>query len=373
MANRSARVWVLPTALLIIGIALAVPKFMAMATEGGQSSGGGRQSSPTAVRVVNVDPQTLEDKLVLNGSLAGGESITVRAEIVGRVIRVLFSEGSEVTRGQVLVELDDAELRAEKAALETELRLAEENYRRQRRLREQGLTPEESYDQALSRRNVLETRIELIDARLAKTVIKAPFSGVIGLRNVSPGELIDRDIPIANLDVVSTLKLTFGLPEVYQSRLRRDQPVELTVAGVDERFSGEVYAWDPRIDEVSRTIRVRALVDNPERKLLPGNFATVELALETIDDALMVPSTALVRGLDRNKVYVMEDGKAVERTVQVGLRTDEEVQITSGLKAGDRVIYLGVQSLRDGQQVAVAEESRTPDGLRPGNVDDRQG
>jgi len=373
MAKRHPRIWVLPITLLIVGIALAIPKFMALATEGGQSSGGGRQSSPTAVRVVDVVPETLEDTLVLNGSLAGGESITVRAEIVGRVIRVLFREGAAVSRGQVLVELDDSELRAEKAALITELRLAEENYRRQQRLREEGLTPEESYDQALSRRNVLETRIELIDARLAKTVIKAPFSGVIGLRHVSPGELIDRDIPIANLDVVSELKLTFGLPEVYQQRLREDLQVSLSVAGIEERFSGEVYAWDPRIDEVSRTIRVRALVDNPERKLLPGNFATVELALETIDDALMVPSTALVRGLERNSVFVMEDGKAVERTVEVGLRTSDAVQITSGLAAGDRVIYLGVQSLRDGQQVAVAEEGATPDGLSAAATDSRRG
>lgn len=353
MAKRRSKAWVLPVVLLIIGITLAVPKYLAMSGE--DEDGGRRERAATAVQVVALEPRPLDDTLMLNGTLAGSESITLQSEIVGRINRVLFREGSQVNQGQVLVELDDSELRAEMAALQTQLELAEETYNRRQRLRQGGLVSEEDYDEARNNRNVLQTRIDLLDARLAKTVIRAPFSGVIGLRQVSPGELIDRDTPIANLVIVEELKLTFGLPEVYQSRLRERLRVSLRVAGVEQRFEAEVYAWDPRIDEASRTIRVRARVDNPERLLLPGNFATVELSLQRFPNALMVPATALVRGLEQNTVYVLQEGKAVARTVQVGIRTRDQVQITDGLQAGDQVIYLGVQSLRDGQAVAVAD------------------
>lgn len=354
MAKQRSKAWVLPVALLIIGIILAVPKLLDMAN--GKEGGGGRRGGgATAVRVVTLEPREIQDTLMLNGTLAGSESITLQSEIVGRVTRVLFREGSRVSEGQVLLELDDSELRAEKAALRTQLELAEETYARRQRLRQNGLVSEENYDEARNNRNVLQTRIELIDARLAKTVIKAPFSGIIGLRQVSPGELIDRDTPIANLVIVEQLKLTFGLPEVYQARLRENLSVTLQVAGVEEIFQGQVYAWDPRIDEESRTIRVRARVDNPQRRLLPGNFAIVELALESIPDALMIPSTALVRGLEQNSVFVVEEGAARERSVEVGLRTRDQVQITAGLAPGEQVIYLGVQSLRDGASVTVSD------------------
>jgi membrane fusion protein (multidrug efflux system) len=344
-----------PALILVIALALIVPKLLTRAepeATGGSRGGGGG----VAVRVVTVQPEELQDRLVLNGVLSGWESVDLRSEVLGRVTDISFEEGTAVAAGELLVRLDDSELQAEAATLEAELALARQTLERRETLFADRNISEESLDQARNQVVVLEARLELIQARIAKTRIVAPFPGIIGLRSVSPGEILSPDRVIANLEQTDPLRLTFSLPEVYQDRLRPDMPVTLEVAGLGRTFSGRVTAWDPRVSEDSRTIRVRGKVPNPDGRLFPGNFASVELVLETIPDALMIPSTALVRGLERSTVYVAEDGQAAARTVTVGIRTRDAVQITSGLQAGDRVIFQGVQALRPGQAVRVVRE-----------------
>lgn len=350
------RIWILPSVVTAIAIALAVPKLLPLASsESTANASPVRGERTTAVRALTIEPSSLDSQLLLNGALAGNEAVVIKSERMGRIAEVLFEEGARVNEGQLLVRLDDSELQAEKGAVTTELELAESTFRRYRTLIDSNVVSREQFDEIQSRRNVLKARLKLIQTRIDKMAIRAPFSGVIGLRLVSPGELVDADTAIADLVVINPLKLTFGLPEIHQSRLAADLPVSLRVAGINRTFTGTVYAWNPRIEESSRTVAVRAKVDNPEGLLLPGNFASVTVTLETFTEALMIPATALVRGLEESIIYVVEDGVAKRRAVSVGVRTRDQVQVLDGLQVGDQVVYQGVQSLRDGRRVTLVE------------------
>jgi membrane fusion protein, multidrug efflux system len=202
---------------------------------------------------------------------------------------------------------------------------------------------------------VLRADLSLVEAQLARTQVRAPFSGVIGLRYVSEGAYVSPQTRIASLQALSPMKLEFSIPERYSGRVTIGDAVSFTVAGAPQRFRGEVYAVEPRVAEETRTLLIRARVPNPDGALLPGAFADLELVVEEIDGALAVPSVAIVPELAGRTVWVVDGGRASQRPVETGLRTDAAVQITGGLAAGDTVLVSGMQVIRAGQPVQVTE------------------
>lgn len=311
----------------------------------------GSSPAPLAVQVMTMRPTTFAETITATGTLRAAEAVELQAETSGKITAILFHEGTTVRHGDLLVKINDADLQASRKRAVARQQLAAIREGRLAKLVLEGGANQQDYDAAASELQVQHAEIQLIDAQIAKTEIRAPFDGVIGLRFVSAGSYVSPVSRIATLQSVDTVKLDFSIPEKYSGHVRPGQPVKFTITGETITFVGEVFAIEPRIDELTRTLLLRATVPNSHGRLLPGAFAHVGLALAAHDDALLVPAMAVVPGLVEKNVFVVEDGKAVHRPVQLGMRTETEVQILAGLSPGDVVITSGLQSLRSGQAV----------------------
>jgi membrane fusion protein (multidrug efflux system) len=337
---------------VVAAAVLLVPRLRSSGEPAGPSSGAALE--PLEVEVLELVGHRIVERFSTIGTIQADESIEIRSEISGILKRILFDEGSRVGKGQSLLEIDDVELVAERDRARHRLELAQLRENRQQDLLAQGLTSQEDYDLALSQLNVLQAELRLAQAQLDKARISAPFSGVIGLRSVSPGAAITPQTRIATLQKLDPVKIEFSVPENHAGRIRAGDTVTFAVRGSSGGYEGKVYAVEPNVDSETRSLRVRARCANPGGELLPGAFADVELAINAIEDALTVPALAVIPELGSKKVFVIEDGKAVPRLVETGVRAETEVQITRGLDAGDRVIVSAIQRLNSGLPVREA-------------------
>lgn len=319
-----------------------------VAREKGGERGGG---AALPVYTEKVQSRTLQERITATGAIVADESIELVSEVSGKVVSISFEEGSLVKAGDVLLKIDDTELAAQAARAESRVALARAQAGRQNQLVAAGGTSREALDVAESEVSVLESEVRLARAQLAKTDIRAPFDGVVGLRHVSVGAFINSSARIATLQKIDTIKVEFSVAERHLDRVRTGAEVRITVAGIAEPFSGTVYAIEPRIDPATRTLSLRARAANPGSLMLPGGFATVELPLREIPNALLVPASAIITGLNDQQVYVLENGKAQPRKVQTGLRLARDIQILSGLEPGATVITSGQLQLRPGVSV----------------------
>jgi membrane fusion protein (multidrug efflux system) len=344
-------------ALLLVGGALVPRLLSSRSTEQAPEA---TSSAPSAVpvQVVTVTPQTLTERLSTTGTIRANENVELVAEIAGKVAAIHFKEGSRVAANQLLVEIDDTQLAAERERAAYRLRLAERSEERQRRLLEDGLTSQEEYDFALSELNVLKAELELAEARLVKTRIHAPFAGIIGLRDVSIGSYLTPQTRIATLQDVNPVKIDFSVPEKYVQHVKAGATIQFRTKGSDDVHTGTVVAVEPLVDLETRSLTVRALSPNPDGVLLPGAFADVEIVVRRIEDALAVPSRAIIPELGGKKVFVYAAGEAQPRPVQTGLRTSELVEVTEGLEPDDQVIVTAIQRLRPGLPVEIEAEER---------------
>ena len=310
---------------------------------------------PLEVDSLVVKPRLLVERFATVGTIRADEQVEIQSEISGILEEVRFDEGSRVGRGQLLARLDDEQLVAERDRARHRVELAVLSEARQSDLLEQGLTSQEDYDLALGQLNVLRAELRLAEARLEKTRIRAPFQGVIGLRSVSRGAALTPQTRIATLQRIDPVKIEFSVPESRAGRVEPGEVVEFRIKGSDRVFAGEIYAVEPRVDRETRSLRARARCPNPAGELLPGAFADVELAINEIEGALTVPAMAVIPELGSKKIFVVEEGRAVPRLVETGVRTETEVEITRGLEPGEHVIVSAVQQLRSG--LAVREKS----------------
>jgi membrane fusion protein (multidrug efflux system) len=273
------------------------------------------------------------------------------------VVAINFTEGAHVKEGALLVKLNDADLRATRQRALQRKELATLREQRLAKLVKEGVTRQEEYDAAWNELQVQFAEIELAEAQIAKTEIRAPFSGVVGLRYVSEGAFVNAATRVATLQRLDRLKIDFSIPEKYAGRIKPGMPITFTVAGGEQKFNGQIYAFDPRIDAGTRSVLLRALCPNPDGRLLPGAFANVELALTQTNDAILIPSEAVIPGITDKNVFVINDGKATRRIVETGTRTASQVQILSGLKVGDVLITSGLQQMRDGLSVSSNDDA----------------
>ena len=316
-------------------------------------SGGSGNKGGSKVYGQIVQGQPFSDFLTLSGSIEANEVVELHAEVSGIVESISFQEGGTVVAGQTLLKINDSELRAQLAQARTKAQLAGENARRAKLLLEKEAISQEEYDIASADYRTAESQIQLIQAQLTKTVVKAPFSGKIGLRNVSKGSYITPAIVIANLANTSQVKLLFSIPERYAYMAQRGGKVDFSIQGDDQKYTASVYALEPTIESNTRTLLVKAISQNSGSKLIPGVFANVIFPLETVERGLLVPAEALIPIQNGKKIFVLRDGKAKEIIVETGGRTDSDVLITKGLIEGDTVLTSGVMSLRDGSAVKV--------------------
>jgi membrane fusion protein (multidrug efflux system) len=343
------------TVLIVLAIIflVALPKLNLFSEKekSSQPGGSGPVSMSLQVDALVLRPEKLDNKLVFTGSVLPNESLELRVEASGKISKIHFEEGKSVKKGQLLLEINDDELVAQLQKQRYNQKLNQDNEYRQRKLLEKEAISQEEYDNALNRLNTTIADIKLLEAQLAKTRIIAPFDGVIGLRFVSEGAYVNSNTSVATLYSLSPAKIDFSVPGRYSTQVRSGKKIRFTIENDPRVLEGEVYAVEPQIDLNTRTLKVRALADNPEGLLLPGQFVRVELILETIENALLVPSEALVPELQGHKVFVASSGKAKEVKVEIGLRTDRYVEVVNGLHEGDTLITTGILQLRQGVPV----------------------
>lgn len=354
---------------LYILIGLVVVGFIAWPKLRGEDpaeSGGGRgPGGPATVTAYVAETVPMRDRIRATGSLQADESVDLAAETSGRVTGIYFDEGSTVRRGQLLLRINSAELRAQRERVRTRIDLAQTREERQRKLLEIGGVSQDEYDGALGELNVFRAELALIDAQLAKTEVRAPFSGVIGLRYVSEGAFVSSQTQIASLQRLSPMKLEFSVPERYAGQVDLGDEVRFRIAGSDTSYRAEVYAVEPRVDLDTRTLQIRARVPNAKGGLLPGAFADVELIMDEIPNAVPVPTIAVISEMGGKRVWTIQNGKATPHTVETGIRTEEAVQIVAGIAPGDSVITSGLQAIRSGQPVRVQSVDAAIEATRP--------
>jgi membrane fusion protein (multidrug efflux system) len=329
---------------------LALPKLEPLFRE--QAAAPARAGRTPAVATVRLEPQPFETTLTFNGTLLAEKSVDIKSELRGKIERIAFTDGQLVSAGDLIVTIESGELGAELSSVREQLALAETTAQRLQSLFERGSVTASERDDAVSQREVLKAEERRLAVRLAKTRIEAPFAGTLGLREVSPGDLIEADTLITTLQTLTNLQVDFSVPERFRNEVEPGTTLSLTVAGQPQPFDASVRAISPRVDVNTRTLTVRADVSNPKRRLLPGNYARVELVTRN-DAALVVPSVAVLQSLESVSVYTVENGVAKRREVSTGSRTDALVEILGGLSPGDEIITSGIQSVRDGQAVDV--------------------
>lgn len=313
------------------------------------------------VKAAPVRVGTITNDITAVGTLLANESVVIRPEVAGRIAAIHFNEGETVASGAKLVTLDSAEVQAQLAGSKADERLNAQRAERAEELYKKNFISQQALDDAREAYKKSTARRQEDEARLAKTEIRAPFAGTVGLRQVSAGAYLKAGEDIARLDKIDVMKLDFRVPEVYLGKIRRDQPVAARVdAFSTEQFSGRVYAVETAVDERTRTILLRARVQNPGGKLRPGMFARVTLELGANDKAALVPEQAIVPRGDRNFVFRVVDGKAALTEVALGSRMPGQVEIVRGLKPGELVVTDGQIKLQDGVPVMVLPEKPQP-------------
>jgi membrane fusion protein (multidrug efflux system) len=340
--------------LLLAGIVGFIAyRISANSAKNGDSKEKEGKSKPMSVNGIIVQPQTFDNNLSLSGSIEANEQVEIRSEVSGIVEGIYFQEGSNVSKGQVLFKVNDLELKAQFRQTATKEGLASENERRAKLLLQKEAISREEYDIARADLKSAQAQSQLIKAQIAKTSVRAPFSGKIGLRSISPGTYITPAILVAKLVNVGRLKITFSIPEKYANQVRTNTNLTFTVAGSTEKYTAKVYAIEPGVEVATRTLQVRAIAENRDGKLLPGTFANVELPLDIIKDAIVVPTEAIIPVQNGKKVFISSNGQAKEVMVETATRTDASILILSGLKAGDTVLTSGVMTLKDETPVKV--------------------
>jgi membrane fusion protein (multidrug efflux system) len=352
--KRKTKIILTASAVFLLLLLLAIPKLSSSGTADNQRRGSNTNSS-LSIKAHILQKETLDNRVLTNGSILANEEVQLMGEVAGKIVKIYFKEGSIVKKGEPLIKINDAELQAQLSREKYRLKLLEDREFRQRRLLEKEAISQEDYDNSLNEVNVSKAEVELINAQIAKTEINAPFNGVIGLKYVSEGSYVTPQTVIASLQNITPIKIDFSIPEKYATSVKINDNVKFKITGDDTAYIGKVYAIEPKIDPVSRTLKIRAIHDNVGNRIFPGSFAEVELVLEKIDGAILIPTHALVPELKGQKVFLYKGGKVLAQNVETGIRTEERVQITSGLKDGDTLITSGILQLRPGMPVDISE------------------
>ncbi len=316
-------------------------------------AGVSKNSTKVIVNGIVAINEDFSDEVSVSGSIEANEQVEIRSEISGLIKSINFKEGTSVSKGTLLLKIDDSELQAQYAQALTRQKLANETADRASKLLKSEAISIEEFDNAEAELKSLQAQTQLVRAQLAKTSIRAPFSGKIGLRNVSNGAYVTPTQVIANLVSINPVKISFSIPEKYTQMVNDGSKINFTVAGTSKVFEGVIYAKEPAIDINTRTLVIKALAENSNNYLIPGTFANVNITLKSIKDALLIPSVAVTPILNGKQVFVLKDGKAEPVNIVSDVRTADKILVSKGLSAGDTVITSGIMALKAGTPVEV--------------------
>lgn len=342
--------------LIVLVAALLIAKFVFFPAET-QKENSGKSGKDQVVNVTAfyIQIQKLNNEVYASGTILANEEVQLQTELSGKIVQLNFKEGGQVSKGQLLVKINDTDLQAQFKKLQLQSNLANEKLKRQEQLLAIKGISQEEFDIAKNQFDVIKADLDNATAQISKTEIRAPFNGIIGLKNVSEGAYVSPATIIATIQQIDPVKVDFSVSEKYASLVKKGDKVSFSVQGSDKKRYAEVMAIEPRIDMATRSLHIRAISANTKEDIYPGAFARVELALADIDSAIMIPTESIVPELKGQKVYRVKNGKAEPVKVITGLRTDKYIQITDGLLAGDTVITSGLMQLKPNGAVKVIE------------------
>ena len=310
------------------------------------------QSKSAARNILNVNglvvaPQSLTDDISMTGNLLPDEEVDLTFETSGKIVEINFQEGSAVRKGDLLAKVNDKPLVAQLARYEAQLKLAQDRVYRQSALLEKDAVSKEALEQASTELAMLNAEIDIVNSNIALTELRAPFDGIIGLRNVSEGAYASPNVVVAKLTKISPLKIDMYIPERYADQIKIGTPLTFTVEGQNTTYRASVYAKESEVDMATRTLAVRATYPNANGRLMPGRFISVRIRMQDIPNAIAIPTEAIVPEMGVDKVFLYRNGKAQSVAVKTGLRTDALIHIVEGLSVGDTIITSGTLQLRE--------------------------
>lgn len=325
-------------------------------TAGAPFPGKGSKDKILNINAIVLKYQTLSDKIVSTGNIIPDEEVDLSFESSGKVTDIYFKEGTHVKKGELLAKINDKPLQAQLKKLEAEIPLAEDRVYRQKTLLAKDAVSQEAFEQVSTENEKLKADIELVKANISQTELRAPFDGIIGLRNVSEGAFTSPTTVITKLTRIAPLKIDFSIPESYSSDVKNGTKILFRLQGEDgtvRDYQAVVYAVESKVDMNTRTLKVRARYPNLGEKIVPGRYTSVEITKREIENALAVPSEAVIPEMGKNMVYLYKSGVAQPVEITPGIRTASHLQALSGVQEGDTIITSGVMQLRLGTKVSI--------------------
>lgn len=298
------------------------------------------------VNAVVLQSGRLTDEIQVTGLLLPDEAVDLSFETSGQVVEIDFEEGAHVTKGQLLAKVNDKQLQAQLKRLQAQLKLAEDRVIRQSALLQRDAVSKEAYEQVKTELETLKADIDIVKAQIELTEMRAPFDGIIGLRQISLGAYATPQTVVSKLTRITPLKVEFAVPERYAAQVNAGTALEFHIDGSLTTYRANVYAKESAIDTETHTLTVRAIYHNINGKLTPGRYTSIRLLKEAVDNALSVPSEAIVPEMGKDKVFLYKSGKAQPVEIKTGIRTEDRVQVLEGLEAGDTLIVSGTLQLR---------------------------
>jgi membrane fusion protein (multidrug efflux system) len=348
MKNKLWR-WLLIISVLLV---LLVPKFFGK--KEGSAAGNGKpgMQGPLPVQGMLIKSSALNNVVKTSGTLLADEQVELQAETNGKIVGLYFEEGARVSKGKLLLKINDAEWQAMLRKAESRLRLAEEMERRQKEmLKKEGISQTE-YDQALNELNTAKADVAQAKEQIRKTEVIAPFDGVIGLKYISEGAYVTPNARIAGFHKIDRIKIEFSVPERYAAQVQSGQTIFFKTEGSETLREAKIYAVEPRIDELTRNLQLRAVCAN-NGTLYPGAFVQVQVPLKEVSDAVMIPTEAVIPILKGQKVFLAKGDSVLEVKIKTGIRNDQFIQVTEGLKSGDTLITSALMQLKQGAKITL--------------------
>jgi len=314
----------------------------------------------TLVEVVIASSGELNREIETTGTLLANESAGLSSEVGGIIKHIYFQEGSEVQKGELLLELNNQDLLAELKELEVQMNLAEKQYLRSKKLKQAKGISEELLEEREANWKAAKASVEKIKADLAKTKIIAPFSGIVGLRNHSAGDFLAAGTEITSVVDIDPLKVSFSLPEKYLQAFAPTDSIWFHTALSEKLQPARIYAINPSLDANSRTFTLKALFNNQDKIYKPGGFATVFCRLQHFKDAVTVPTQSIVPEKNSKYVFLVQNGKAVQQSIEAGIRIENQIQVIQGVEVGDTIVSSGLLQIQDGSPLQVRMDNNIP-------------
>lgn len=338
--------------ILIVVIALVLLKlFFFPGNKAAVTAPKGANAPPVSVTGFVVKPQRFENTVQSNGTIYASEEAELRVEIAGKITLIRFKEGGLVKKGDLLVKINDADLQANLKKLNTRLKQANDKLERQKKLVGIGGISKEEFEMNETEVSTIQSDIDFARAQIAKTEIHAPFSGSIGLKNISEGNYVNASTVIATVQQLSPVKIDFAVPEKYLAYIKKGDKIKFSSGESGKDYDAEIAAIEPMIDAATRSVKIRAYAANKDKTLYPGAFVHIKIVVNISDSAILIPTESVVPILKGKKVFVSRNRIVEEIKIETGERTEDKVEVLSGLAPGDTVLTTGVLQVRKGSAV----------------------